>query len=79
MANKKVPITERALIQRINRKLANDDEALKKTRGIHATQGLGAYYKLNTNRNIVIDHHVDPVELAKELNVLWDWEQVIND
>lgn len=44
MAKQKVPISERALIQRINRKLLDNDQVLKSARGSRAEQELGGFY-----------------------------------
>ena len=74
-----VPVSMRALIQRINRKLAHEEEMLKTTRGARAISRLGRYYRLNVNRNFVIDTRVDPVALARELGVLNHYEVVVED
>jgi hypothetical protein len=83
-----VPVSERALVQRINRRLhanAKIDAAghvhgqwhcLKKTRGARAVQELGEYYLLDVYRNAVLQHHVDPAKLAKQLEVLRPYEQL---
>ena len=65
-----VPVTLRAVIQRINRKLAGEDKRLKATRGERARSDLGDYYLLNVNRNFIAAHHVDPEALARELGVI---------
>jgi hypothetical protein len=75
----KVSITYRALIQRINRKLAADDEQLKATRGDRWRSDLGDYYIVNVNRNNLVAQHVDPVELGRELGVLRPWEEVADN
>src|SRR5262245_2533729 len=73
---KRVPISERALVQRINRKLATENEVLKKTRGASAIQNLGDYYILDLHKNLVLANDVDPIALGKELGVLADFERV---
>ena len=74
---RKVPITERALIQRINRKLAQDDKRLlvskPSSRWLDTT---GRHYLVDVSRNANIDYHVDIEALGRELNVLRDWEQL---
>ena len=45
--HKGVPVSERALIQRINRKLASDLEVLKTARGRRAEFDLGRYYVID--------------------------------
>jgi hypothetical protein len=72
----KVPVTLRAVIQRINRKLAADDEVLKTLRGDRWRGDLGDYYIVNINRNSVTAQHVDPEELGRELGVVRGFEQV---
>ena len=79
MAKQKgIPVSERAVVQRVNRKFLNEDgppaRELKKTRGGRAKVDFGDFYVLNTNRNFIDDHHVDPEALARELGVLADWE-----
>jgi hypothetical protein len=69
----------RATIARINRALKPDDQVLKITRGQRAQLDLGDYYILNFMRNFVLDHHVDPETVGRELGVLKDYEEVIDD
>ena len=71
-----VPITTRSLLQRINRKLAPEGRLLKATRGTRSLPELGEYYVLDTHRNIIINKHVDPIELAKKLGALRPYEKV---
>lgn len=73
-AGVKVAVSERALIQRINRKLAPDLEQLKKNRS--PGNELGDYYVLDLNRNFVTAQNVDPEALGRELGVLAEWETV---
>jgi len=75
----KVPVTLRAILQRINRKLADDDKRLKKTRERRWLHALGPFYVLNVDRNRVEQTHVDPVELARALGVMTAWEEVVSD
>jgi hypothetical protein len=76
-----VPVSLRALIQRINRKLATDQGALyadqlRKARGLRWRQTVGEYYLLNVFRNAVDNTRVDPETLGRELGVLAPWEIV---
>jgi hypothetical protein len=80
---KTVPVSERALIQRINRKLAEEDQHLRKARGAQAQSNFGSYYIVNQNRNWVVAHArgVDDgqawlEDLGRELGVLSKWEHV---
>jgi len=74
-----VPVSTRAVIARINRALKPDYEMLKITRGYRAQLDLGQYYILNYNRNFIRNHHVDPETVARELEVLADYEEVIDE
>lgn len=64
---KKITITQRALIQRINRVLKKDLETLKSDRR-------GGYMHVDLNRNAIIEEDVDLMAKAKELSVLKAWE-----
>ena len=72
----RVPVTTRAIIQRINRKLRREDKMLKKPRGAW-TYDLGDYYIVDIRRNLLDDVRVDPETLARELGVLQDYEEVV--
>lgn len=77
----KVPVSERALVQRINRKLRQlqPRSVLKKTKGARAKSDLGDFYILNTELNGIDKHHVDPETLGRELEVLSDSEEPEED
>jgi hypothetical protein len=66
-AGSKVPITLRALIQRLNRKLAHEGERLVATR-------TGGYYLIEGQR--VVEKEVDLIKVARTLGVLRPWEEV---
>jgi hypothetical protein len=70
------PITVRALVQRINRKLAKQSEKLIKARGQAARANLGDWYVVNTDKKTMVLSRVDPEKLARKLGVLEGWEQV---
>ncbi len=70
MKDSKTPVSMRALIQRINRALAKEEEVLKTTRGERWFGDLGRHYVMNFNRNFVVAAHVDPEQLGRELKVL---------
>ena len=55
-------VTMRALIQRINRKLAAQEEVLKVTRGEKWRGEFGDYYAIDLRTNAVMAKHVDPEE-----------------
>lgn len=75
MAGKaQVPVTTRALVQRINRALAADDEVLKAARGAQALQDLGEHYILDIKRNVVTRKDVDIEAVGRSLGVLKEYE-----
>jgi hypothetical protein len=67
-APSKVPVTERALVQRINRRLAQDDRMLRKSRT------RVPYRLIDTKINGLLDDEVDPEEMGRALGVLAEWE-----
>jgi hypothetical protein len=82
MAKQTVPVSVRALIQRINRKLRADADGAPADE-VHATRGqgrarldLGDYYMLNTRRNFISEHHIDLEDFGRELKVLAAWERL---
>ena len=72
----KVPVTQRALIQRINRALEKEGQILKTTRGNKWRSSLGDYYVVDLNRNTMISTHVDLEELGREIKVLAPYESM---
>lgn len=73
----KVKVRERALIGRINRKLAKMDSKLKTCRESSPSYStLGRYYVVDVNRNFVQDHDVDLEALGRDLGVLKGYEEI---
>ena len=72
----KVPVTARALIQRINRALKPRDEMLKKARGARAQAEVGDYFVTDFRLNALVSSRVDIEALGRELKVLKDFEEV---
>ena len=70
-------VSIRALIRRINRRLAHKYEILRKTRSHRWWSDLGDYYVLDWNLNFVVASHVDPETLGRELGALKSWETVV--
>ena len=72
MTEKKKPVSERALMARINRVLAKDGEKLRKSRP-HEVSNLGTYHTINTYRNELAGFFIDDLEKwarDSDLNVL---------
>lgn len=78
MKTLKFPVTMRALIQRINRKLGTYEQ-VRKSRSSGAKYDLGDFYIIDHNRNFITATHVDPEELGRELGVLRPFETVIEE
>ena len=74
----KVPLSMRALVQRINRAIQQDCR-LKITRGRRAHLDLGDYYVLNIGRNWIVEKDVDPEELGRRLGCIEPYEYVVQD
>ena len=86
MATKqKVGISERALIQRINRKLKSDNQKLCTQRywrdgsNLYENSNLGRYYVIDVYRNYVVDHHVDIEDMGRKLGVFAPWEELAQE
>ena len=71
-----VPLTQRALTQRISRALARSGKTLRKARAAPARSRVGDYFILSDNGGIVA-HHIDLQQLGRELGVLQGYEHLI--
>ena len=82
MAKKKalrVPVSERALTQRINRRLAEKEETLRKcSEKSKWWNDLGDYYIVDLRTNGMIARHVDIEALGRDLGCLKPWEDTRN-
>jgi hypothetical protein len=68
---KRVPVTARAVLQRVNRLLAKDDEQLRWYRR-------GAkYLHLDVARNVILSEHVDFEAFARDAGALKEWEEIV--
>lgn len=71
-------VSEAALIARLNRRLAHDDQRIKTCRcDSRSFNTLGRFYILDWRMNIVIDRDVDLEGWRGELGVLKDFEAVV--
>lgn len=74
---RQVPVTERAVVQRVNRKLAAERVRLHKCRdGGRWESQLGTWYVVDLDVNGIAQTHVDLETYARELDVLAAWEAV---
>jgi hypothetical protein len=76
MAKQRVPVSARAILQRINRKLKPDWKQLNTGRGWLLERTVGRYYVIDIRRNCVTQQYVDVEDPARELKVLQSWEQL---
>jgi hypothetical protein len=74
-----VPITHRALFQRVNRVLTKKGNRLRTYRGGRGGRwwsDLGNLYIIDVNRNTIVRGHCDLEKLGKELGVLAAYERL---
>jgi hypothetical protein len=71
-----VPVSERAVIQRVNREVGRNDGALRAARGAKAEQELGRAHIVDLRRNSFVEKDCDPETIARTLGVLREWEHV---
>jgi len=70
-------VSKSALIRRINRRLSPEYRQLRKTRG--ESLDLSDYWIHELSGNYVVDTHVDPEELGRDLGCLHRLESVRYD
>ena len=74
----KKPISERALLARINRAL--DDDVVKKCRrDSRQWYSLGDYYSVDLMTNVIIDKDIDLEAYGRELGCLTEFESLEQD
>ena len=73
--NKRVPVSERALVQRINRRLKHgDDEQLRKSRGEAARAAVGDYYTVKIGNGTLSRSGFDLDDFGREVGALAAYE-----
>ena len=75
----KVPVSERGLIARINRKLKAEGQVIKKPRSESLQRDLGDFYILDLLKHAVMEQDVDLEKKARELGVLAKWEYLAEE
>lgn len=76
----KAPITTRAVIQRINRKLKPGMRCVRVCRpNSRWWNNLGDFYVVDFDANIILDSHIDPEAYGRDLGVVKPFEQVVAD
>lgn len=71
----KVPVSRRALLLRINKKLSDKGLAVKAARG-RACRFMGSYYAIDLSQNQIAGRRIDVENLARKLGALADWEEM---
>jgi hypothetical protein len=71
-----VPVTPRALSQRVGRALEKQGERLLANRRPVPVPDLGNYYTVDLKKNSVARAHVDLEEIGRELGVLKPYESL---
>ena len=70
----RVPVGRVALVARVNRRLAENNEQLRASKSAGAKQEMGGFYIVNTQVNGVTSSNLDLEDLARELKCLQPWE-----
>jgi hypothetical protein len=74
-----MPVSKRALVQRVNRVLVKQDERLLAIRSERWRRELGDYYTIIISMNAVRQKHVDLETMAKSLEVLKPYERLVDE
>ena len=72
----RVPVGERSLVQRLNRRLAKDHQKLCMSRSRAARSEFGKFYIADTATGEVTAALLDLQGLGRDLGVLQPWEQL---
>ena len=71
------PVSERAMLGRINRVLAKDNRVVKAAReGSALYYNMGRYYLLDWSTNNIVDYKFDLAGFAKKLGCIAEWEHL---
>jgi len=73
---KKLPVSVKAAIQRINRRLRSDDQQVRTARSERLRLDVGWHYVIDTRRNFISEKDVDLEELGREVGALQDYETI---
>lgn len=71
----RIRITERALYQRVNRKLRHDGKQLRTARSEGVELDVGHYFIVDVWRNAITNYNVDLEDLGRKLGVIQKWEE----
>jgi len=74
MTERKVPISERALFQRIQRRLKKEGQKIFRSRAGMQKMNLGTYYTVEIWTNTVKRYQIDLEDFGRECSVVADYE-----
>jgi hypothetical protein len=75
----RVPVSQAALLRRVNRKLAAEGKQLRRTRGTRAIVELGIWHVIDSERGLVAESSVEVESLARRIGVLREWELLVRE
>jgi hypothetical protein len=73
-----IPVSQYAILRRVNRALAHENCKLVTARG-RAIDNVGKFYILNTRKNLIVEARVDLTKLATKLESLAPYERMVED
>ena len=76
MAKQKVIVSERALFQRISRKLSHTNQQLCTSRTPRTELDCGRFYIVDKVRNVIAFKNIDLEAQGRDLGVLAAWEKL---
>lgn len=71
------PVSERALLARVNRRLAGEGRMLKVARGEAARREMGTYFLVDFGENAVVNKNVSLAKLGHKMGLLRPWERMV--
>ncbi len=74
-----VTVGRNALVARINRRIAENNERLLAARSARVKVEMGDYYIVNTKHGGVTRSNLDLVDFARELRCLQPWEALVEE
>jgi hypothetical protein len=76
LVGRQATVSPRALVGRINRHLAHENQMVRSPRGRGLNSNLGDYFIVDFNRNFIVATKVNIEELGREIGVLAQWEEM---
>ena len=78
-SKEKVKLSERAVLARVNRALAKEDEIIRICREDSRWHPeLGRFYSVDLSQNVIMSKHVDLEKWARELKVMKPYEILVD-